>query len=341
MEDHIEGIHHRHKDYYSESSPIPSIQRFFKKGLSEVIAKRNALDSDSDSDAEEVAVKELENVEDSPLQLTESATPRANVSAKAEEEERKGVGEAPTAQPPPKTGKSKKKRLSDIFSSSSRRKSRDSDSDDQHDDETKSEAHNSAEADSLAAHQSPDQADKAYKRSRKPRQAYDPVTGRKTEIHDVGKNEYRHTLARTDAGDKLGREQVLRSQMRGNLTSKPFPPAETLPDSVLGIDRRVKPFFGVWAVLTVMGWVPRVVSVLLNAWLVWWTWRTVLARAEDQRWHRERQRGQKARTFEEQQEEHDAKDGEEGSLGIAEGAEWLNGILESLWSVMNPIFFLL
>ncbi|CDS01796.1 hypothetical protein, partial [Sporisorium scitamineum] len=306
MPNPTQGIHHIHRDYYSENSPIPSIQRFFKKGLAEVVAKRNLADSDSGSgieDADHVAASDGE-----PSELFSTSA-------------------APTGETAQDQNKSHKKRLSSLFSGSkssseSQRDAKHSTSNDQGDQDEQSGNN---------GHQSPDQADKAYKRSRAPRKVRDPVTGRDTWIRDTGKREYRHTLARAEAGDKVGRDEVLRSNLDTNLTSKSFPPATPLPASILGIDHRLLPLFIVWSLITIFRFVPAWLSVILNAWLLWWGWRTFLSRAEDDRWHRERRRGEKARSFDDFEEDL--------PQGIAEGAEWLNGILEALWSVMNPELF--
>lgn len=312
------GIHHTHRDYYSESSPIPSIQRFFKKGLSEVIAKRKLPDSDSETE---------EDVDD-PLFTQDSPTKPSDVAGPSTSKE-----QTKSSSLTQKTSFAKK-RLSGVLSGS--REDPDSSSDEDNLRAAHSEdAKGSLQESGNQAHRSPDQVDEAYKRSRKPRQANDPITGRSTWVHDVGKREYRRTLARADAGDREGREHVLRSQLDSNLTSQPFPPAEPLPASVLGVDGRLLPLFAIWAAVTVSGLIPSVISVALNAWLLWWGWRAVLSGAEDNRWHRERQRGQDARCSEKHEEE--SKDGRD--QGIAEGAEWLNGILDALWSVMNPDLF--
>ena len=311
MPDIPEGIHHRHRDYYSENSPIPSVQRFFKKGLSEVIAKRNLPDSESDTDGDDDA------------------------------DDAAGIGGAPshfdlaptTDETQQKDDTSSKKRRSSLFSSS--RGSQESEQN-QHRRAKSDTSETTIEGDGKHAHQTAEHTDKAYKRSRKPRKVRDPVTGRVTWVHDIGKREYRQTLARAKAGDQRGREEVLRSNLDNNVTSRSFPPADPLPSSVLRIDSRLLPLFGAWAALTVLGWIPRVVSVALNAWLLWWGWRRFLSGAEDHRWHRERRRGETARSFDELEEE----EGDQGlGNGISEGAEWLNGILESLWSVMNPELF--
>ncbi|TKY85505.1 hypothetical protein EX895_005667 [Sporisorium graminicola] len=308
-----QGVQHKHRDYYSENSPIPSIQRFFKKGLSEVIAKRNLADSDTDSGAEEA-----ENV-------------AAGGAGGAEPSELFNTSNTAAAETAQDQQKPHKKRRSGLFSSSK------SSQDSQREEKRSQDAQgDSGDESGSNAHQSADQADKAYKRSRTPRKVRDPVTGRDTWIHDTGKREYRHTLARAEAGDKLGREQVLQSNLRSNLTSKSFPPAAPLPTSVLRIDRRLLPFFSIWSLITAFRIVPAWLSVALNAWLLWWGWRTFLSRVEDDRWHRERRRGEQARSFDEVEQDEI----EQGlPQGIAEGAEWLNGIVEALWSVMNPELF--
>ncbi|GAC97607.1 hypothetical protein PHSY_005193 [Pseudozyma hubeiensis SY62] len=301
------GIHHRHRDYYSENSPIPSIQRFFKKGLSEVIAKRNSIDSDSEQeDADHLA-----GVGGQPSDQLDGQTARAD----------QGQGDQ---------NRSKKKRFSDLFSSSSSQakdiQSQDSNRADASDDDSNAEE----------AYQHPDKADKAYKRSRRPRNVRDPVTGRNTWVHDVGKREYRQTLARAEAGDKRGSQEVLRSNLDSNVTSTAFPPSPPLPSSVHRIDPRLVLLFGFWSLLTVLRLVPGWISVLLNAWLLWFGWRVFLSQSEDQRWDRERRRGEKARLFDESE---DTEGDLAASRGITEGAEWFNGILEALWSVMNPELF--
>ena len=298
-----QGIHHKHRDYYSENSPIPSVQRFFKKGLSEVLAKR---EPDSDSDTEPEDADHIVGTGGQPSSEFYTTSP-ATISETSQDQKRSG-----------------KNRLSSLFSGS--RTSQDNQGGESGSEDESQEP----------SHQSPEQAEKAYKRSRTPRKVRDPVTGRDTWIHDTGKREYRHTLARAEAGDRLGREEVLRSNLDANITSRSFPPAEALPSSVLQIHPRLLPLFGAWCLLTIFGYVPRWISVLLNAWLVWWGWRTLLSRAEDDRWHRERRRGQRARSLDEFEDE-ERKQGV--PQGIAEGAEWLNGILEALWSVMNPELF--
>ncbi|SPC65915.1 uncharacterized protein UHOD_04743 [Ustilago sp. UG-2017b] len=316
MPDIPDGIQHRHRDYYSENSPVPSIQRFFKKGISEVIAKRNSPDSDLDSDGEADPAL-ADGVGGASSQFVDPSTTKDHAVAPDED-----------------VALERHQRQSSLFSSF--RGSHDSDKDS--DQVRKSDSpETSYDADTgKEAHQSPDQADRAYKRSRKPRKVRDPVTSRDTWIHDVGKREYRSTLARADAGDKLGKEEVLRSNLEGNLTSRSFPPSDPLPSNIASIDSRLVPLFGTWALITVFRLVPPLVSVTLNAWLLWWGWRCFLSGAEDHRWHRERRRGEQARSPEELEE--DERQNGQGQ-GIAEGAEWLNGILESLWSVMNPELF--
>ncbi|SJX63250.1 uncharacterized protein SRS1_14074 [Sporisorium reilianum f. sp. reilianum] len=312
MPDSHHGIHHTHRDYYSESSPIPSIQRFFKKGLSEVIAKRNLADSDSDAGTEDADHVPGSGGQPSELYSTSTAT----------------AGETVRDQ-----HKSSKKHLSSLFSGSN--PSQDSQRDARQSTSTEERGQSDDES-ANHGHQSPNQADKAYKRSRAPRKVRDPVTGRDTWVHDTGKREYRHTLARAEAGDKQGREEVLRSNLDTNLTSRSFPPATSLPTTVLQIDPHLLPLFVVWSLVTILRLVPAWLSVALNAWLLWWGWRTFLARVEDDRWHRERRRGKKARSF----DEFEQDEREQGlPQGIAEGAEWLNGILEALWAVMNPELF--
>lgn len=313
MHDIPDGIQHRHRDYYSENSPIPSIQRFFKKGLSEVIAKRNSPDSDSDTDGEPDGL--ADGVGGAPSHFAEPSTAKDDAD-----------------QDDASAALKRHKRQSSLLSSFRGSHDTEKDSDQRKSDSTET----SHEDTGKEAHQSADQVDRAYKRSRKPRKVRDPVTGRDTWVHDIGKREYRTILARADAGDKLGRAEVLRSNLEGNLTSRSFPPSDPLPSTITGIDRRLLPMFGVWALITVFRVVHPFVSVTLNAWLLWWGWRRFLSGAEDHRWHRERRRGEKARSFEEL-EEDERRQGE--GQGIAEGAEWLNGILESLWSVMNPDLF--
>lgn len=41
---------HHHKDVYSENKPIPRVQRFFQKGLSEVIERRGRGETESDTE---------------------------------------------------------------------------------------------------------------------------------------------------------------------------------------------------------------------------------------------------------------------------------------------------
>ncbi|KAJ1026569.1 hypothetical protein NDA13_003946 [Ustilago tritici] len=316
MPDIPDGIQHRHRDYYSENSPVPSIQRFFQKGISEVIAKRNSPDSDSDSDGEADPAL-ADGVGDASSQFVDPSTTKDHAVAPDED-----------------VALERHKRQSSLLSSF--RGSHDSNKDS--DQVRKSDStETSYDADTgKEAHQSPDQADRAYKRSRKPRKVRDPVTSRDTWIHDVDKREYRSTLARADAGDKLGKEEVLRSNLEGNFTSRSFPPSDPLPSNIASIDSRLVPLFGTWALITVFRLVPPLVSVTLNAWLLWWGWRCFLSGAEDHRWHPERRRGEQARSLEELEE--DERQNGQGQ-GIAEGAEWLNGILESLWSVMNPELF--
>lgn len=307
-----EGIHHTHNDYYSENSPIPSVQRFFKKGLSEVIAKRQDPDSDSDDGPEDA--DHIAGFGNQPPELSQSTVTPADDATEDQ-------------------SRSSKKRFSGLFSTSS--SSRHGQPSEDQTEETNQQG-NSDDDSAEAPHQVPEKADKAYKRSRKPRKVRDPVTGRSAWVHDVGKREYRHTLARAEAGDKYGTEQVLRFNLDNNVTSKSFPPPTPLPSSVYRIDSRLAPLFGIWSILTLFRLVPGWLSVALNAWMLWWGWRTFLSHTEDYRWHRERQRGEKLRSFDqgEEDENHHAT-----TQGIAEGAEWLNGILEALWSVMNPELF--
>ncbi|EST05302.1 C2 domain protein [Kalmanozyma brasiliensis GHG001] len=305
------GVHHTHRDYYSESSPIPSIQRFFKKGLSEVVAKRNLADSDSDSGEEDA-----DRVLGSGGEPSELFDPQQGPDKdKAQQRDARSSAD----------------RLSKLLpGSKSRHESKDGNV---HPAGTDEEDRPSGDS----AHQSPAEADRAYKRSRKPRKVKDPVTGREHWIHDVGKREYRHTLARAEAGDKRGIDEVLRDNLANNLTSKAFPEAEPLPPTPAQIDRRLLPLFAAWSVLTVLTVIPAWISVILNAWLVWWGWQKFLSRSEDHRWERERVRGEKARAFDELAE--DDEKSQDAQQGLAEGAEWLNAILEALWSVMNPELF--
>lgn len=324
MSDRPEGIHHRHRDYYSESSPIPSIQRFFKKGLSEVIAKRNEADSESDSD-------ETDNGQDAAAEL-DAHLARAQQAEAAKLSSQKAVESGETSRK-----KSTKKRMSSLLSGSKHSQENDQDHADDKDTSLRAEPEErQVDESGKQAHRRPEEVDKAYKRSRKPRQVQDPITGQTTWVHDIGKREYRRTLRMADAGDAAGRENVLRSRLADNVTSQAFPPAQPLPDSVSKIHPGLLPVFALWALLTGLGWVPPLISVALNAWMLWWAWRTLLSGAEDQRWHQERLRGEQTRAFDTRAQ---GEGDDSYSQGISEGAEWLNAILDSLWSVMNPELF--
>ncbi|UZJ50734.1 hypothetical protein CBS101457_000054 [Exobasidium rhododendri] len=58
------GVHHRKNDVYSEQLPIPSIQRFFKRGLAEVITRGD--------DSEEESIESEEQPSSSPQQGNDS-----------------------------------------------------------------------------------------------------------------------------------------------------------------------------------------------------------------------------------------------------------------------------
>ncbi|MCO5596105.1 hypothetical protein L7F22_050165 [Adiantum nelumboides] len=49
------GVHHRNRDFYSQNKPIPSIQRFFKRGLVDAITNLKEGDSESEEESENTA----------------------------------------------------------------------------------------------------------------------------------------------------------------------------------------------------------------------------------------------------------------------------------------------
>ncbi|PWN33168.1 uncharacterized protein FA14DRAFT_146898 [Meira miltonrushii] len=49
------GVHHRNRDFYSQNKPIPSIQRFFKRGLVDVITNLREGDSESEEEKDSTA----------------------------------------------------------------------------------------------------------------------------------------------------------------------------------------------------------------------------------------------------------------------------------------------
>lgn len=52
------GVHHRNRDFYSQNKPIPSIQRFFKRGLVDAISNIKEGDSESEEEHDENTAKE-------------------------------------------------------------------------------------------------------------------------------------------------------------------------------------------------------------------------------------------------------------------------------------------
>ncbi|KAN0065841.1 hypothetical protein ACQY0O_000971 [Thecaphora frezii] len=323
------GVHHRKKDFYSQDAPIPSIQRFFKKGAAEVVSpvegegssSSSSSTSDSDSDSDVGATQRAT----SPLPAQEAVLSNDHRAAG------KGADLSLAS-----SGKRERKRLSRIFSPKARTN------------EEQRGLEDAAAREVEAKQQPATLTAKPSRRSRRPRLVHDPVTGQKTWIRDVGGKEYSRAMRALDevyaaqakdGGSKRARNAIFgRSQ---NVMTMPFPPEAPLPAKIREIHPMVIPLFAAWGVATILGILPAVVSVGLNAWLAWWVWKAIREGAEDRRWQRERARADNARgrpTVGQEGRERDFSDGFNPD-GTTEGAEWLNGIVEGLWEVMNPELF--
>ncbi|PWN48480.1 hypothetical protein IE53DRAFT_407058 [Violaceomyces palustris] len=373
------GVHHRRKDFYSESSPIPSIQRFFKQGLAEVVARREESESeDSDPD-------------DGTRSFIHQSHRRKRSDATSGDADEDDVNSGLRG------SKRQSWKLGRVFSL---RKREAVEEDDQWEGEREDGGKPGEQTPvDQEGHQRDEQP---FKRTRKPRLVDDPVTGSKIYIHDVGRKEYAraisqaagptgastmvdsdfaaagkdaiqqgnpkedvshtskhtrqdpHPIKRTLSRSSKARFKRFRNSQNHqatlssvgaagaeNVLNLTFPPDEPLPNNLNEVHPYLLPLFACWAVLTMIGYLPRWLSVMLNAWLGWWVFKTIKDGAEDRRWWRERRRGESARKgF---HPDMNFSDGLDGSLpnveGIKEGAEWLNGLMEGLWAVMNPDLF--
>lgn len=284
------GVHHKKQDVYSEQLPIPSIQRFFKKGLAEVITREE--DSESSEEDEQQHQKQ-------------------------------------------KTS-SEKKPKDDIKSEDTKH---------------------------------PEVEQQSKRRSHKSRIVDDPVTGGKVAIHDVGKKEYKRAMEDAEEAQNQstsrksnGERQSGDSGRKGdsfkgvdtnskerhgkeapkNVLQMPFPPDTGLPPKLWNVHPLLLPLFVVWSAVTAFRLVHPLISVAFMTWLAWWGFRTIHVGIEDRRWDQERKRGQGASRgyYADQLETKEEQKGESRPMhGIMESAEWLNSVLESLWSVMNSDLF--
>jgi Ca2+-dependent lipid-binding protein len=204
----------------------------------------------------------------------------------------------------------------------------------------------------------------------------DPITQTPVAIHDVGRLEYGRAMSEADDGDNphsdtnaTGRASTFSREKRrskgsnssdfgskrngskrgrkgvediSNVMHLPFPPEVPLPLQPWNIHWLLIPLFSAWSIVTVTRLIHPLFSVIGIAWLGWWSFRTIAAGVEDNRWERERRRGEAAIKG---YYNHDRQSKEEKygysrpEDGIVEGAEWFNSIVEALWGVLNSDLF--
>lgn len=295
-----QGVHHRKRDMYSQNRPVPSIQRFFKKGLLDVLSRNE----DSESEDDEATDAETE---------TQVESPRSS----------KDTGDAPPAQAATAQQNGGHRRKDSKADGTNRRSGR---------------------------------------RSHKPQTVDDPVTRQKVTISDVGRKEYERAMRRADeldqgrggggdgGGPKRDGKQTRSKHFDAeNILNLPFPPEEPLPASLFAVHPVLLPGCVVWALVTVIGPMPRWVSVLLAAWMAWFCWERLKSGMEDRRWERERLRGESIRQSG-GASQHDGNEANPAASkehpgthqpypGIKEGAEWLNTLVDRVWEVMDPALF--
>lgn len=327
------GVHHRKRDMYSVNRPVPSIQRFFKRGLLDVISRKEDDESsedeedDDEDDEDDNEGKQEEDDEGEDDQTEVESDPRSSRDtgkssaegrrrkARREEEEKRNGNE----------------RVADKMHSGRRiRKPQTVD-----DPITRQKVTIS------------DVGRKEYQRAMKHADELDdqdsgaPVTDENKD----GRAERKGSVRRRKR--TLTRSKHFETE---NVLNLPFPPEEPFPPSLFSVHPILLPGTVVWALVSAVGLVPRWASVLIAAWLAWFCWTRVKSGMEDRRWDRERLRGQMTR-----QESGNSRDTAktrraseskkvDGTLqpslaGIREGAEWLNTLVDRIWDVMDPALF--
>lgn len=328
------AIHHKKHDVYSENVPIPSIQRFFKRGLTEVVHHHDEdseeeEESSSDDYHQEGAAAAVASAE-APTTTDEIARPPVNV------EEKQGDDDEPTLEKP-KRGKTRM--VEDPIT------------------RTRVAIHDVGkreynrvmnQADKDINNQGSSQHQQQQQHQRKP-----STTGKAFSISSKDKRsskEYKRSsreLKNSDTTATTSRsEGILNSHHHhkdpSNVLLLPFPDEIVLPSQLWRIHSLLLPSFVIWAILTIFRLIHPIASVFLMTWLAWWAYHTILVGVEDQRWEKERLRGKGAVKgyYNGYQESKEEKMGHTRPMdGVMEGAEWLNSILESLWSVLNSDLF--
>lgn len=339
------GVQHRRKDFYSESSPIPSIQRFFKRGLYDVILSR---EDDEDTDYED---DELDDAEPRKKQATGAGDDDLPASTSQQ------------GQPsPPKKGSKSK--------SGGRRANRTRNVDDpithqpvvvrdvgrrEYDSamqqaDTRGGADNNNERVPSSPPTSPlrRQFSHFHRRSDSTPSKDDtgagtgsqsqaqPAEDESSTVGIDGQSPPRAPSVKSHDYDQRTRRRVNHTGASRNVLTMPFPPGDPLPSHISQIHPMLLPLFIAWATVSLTGFVPRFVTVAMNAWLGWWAFATLVRRTEDARWDKERQRGLAAQKGVVGNYDDDTGKVEDG---IKESAEWLNALMDQLWAVMNPDLF--
>lgn len=141
-----------------------------------------------------------------------------------------------------------------------------------------------------------------------------------------------------------------RSKIKENVLNLPFPPETPLPETISQVHRLILPIWISWSlVLLYLSRNSLLLGIFLiasNSWLGWWSFKQFKEGVEDRRWEKESRRGREAigrilakgkqsdlNNLDQDEEQEDEEE------GFKEGAEWLNTLLSSLWSVMDPSLF--
>lgn len=320
------GVEHHQNDFYSSENPIPSIQRFFNKGIGAIVARGGRSLSDDEAHSSE-------------------ESDSSNTDGEKDDED----GRTATA---PKASSSESKRASSrhtrtesggtIRSKLARKKHKRSRSDTP-DAKQDNDDNDPAEEDTRAPEERAQEKQKQQGQRRggarrgKAMKVYDPITQQTIQIRDVRKKDYLREMSKEEAR-RTGRPYSDADPPR-NVTTGLFPPSEPLPARVWNIHPALVPIWIAWSavLLYYTGVLAGLALVTVNGWLAWYAFHRVHAGVEDRRWEQEARRGEEATQG--LLASKSGKDDIDQDEGVKEGAEWLNKIVKSLWHIIDPAIF--